>query len=89
MSRTISLGCPRCDYIRYDLIHISDSCGGLLLRDSGGFVSCKLCGDDMSYDVEITCCNCGHKRDVDLRNLNENHRVAVYQMEVFETIVIF
>lgn len=89
MSRTISIACQRCGYIRYDLSHLTNDCGGLLLKDSAGFVSCRLCGQDMSFNVGVKCGNCGAERKVDLKYLEETHTISVYKMEIFETIVIF
>jgi ribosomal protein L37E len=60
MDRTISVKCPECGYVRYDLIHISLECGGLLLKRDRGDVICRLCGGDMSYEVEVTCPACGY-----------------------------
>ena len=88
MSRTISVKCPQCGYVRYDLLHISHECGGLLLKPERGGVACRLCGEDMSYDVLVACPACGHKRVVDLANIESQHKNKVVKMEVFETIVM-
>ena len=88
MNRTISVKCPRCAYVRYDLLHIGDECGGLLLKGESRGVTCRLCGEDMSYDVLVTCPACGHKRVIDLVNIESEHRYEIVKMEVFETVVV-
>ena len=88
MNRTISVKCPRCGYVRYDLLHIDHECGGLLLREGNGRVACRLCGEDRTYDVLITCAACGQKRVGDLVNMESKYKYEIVKMEVFETIVI-
>jgi len=88
MSRTISVECPQCRYVRYDLLHINHECGGLLLKHKRSGVACRLCGEDMSCDVRVTCPACGHKRVVDLANIESQHKNRVMKMGVFETIII-
>jgi len=88
MPQTISTKCPDCSYIRYDLVHINHECGGLLIRHDSGDVECKLCKKIMSYNVSVTCGNCGYERTIDLKYLENYHDFKVYQMEVFQTIII-
>lgn len=88
MDRTISVKCPQCRYVRYDLLHIGHECGGLLLKRERRVVTCRLCGEDMSYDVRVTCPACGHKRVVDLVNLDSKYRYEIVKMEMFETVLI-
>ncbi len=86
---TISSKCPSCGYIRHEIVHITNSCGGLLLRNPFGTVHCILCEKDLSIEVEITCPSCGHKKVVDLVNIEEMYHYSIVKMEVFETIIIF
>jgi len=88
MKRTISVKCSRCGYIRYDVIHLDNECGGLLFKNDSGMVTCALCGEDMSYHVMLTCPSCGCKRPVDPINLETNINYQIVAMEVFETIII-
>jgi Zn finger protein HypA/HybF involved in hydrogenase expression len=88
MNRTISVKCPHCGYVRYDLLHIDHECGGLLLKTERGEVSCRLCGEDMRYDILVRCPACGHERVGDLVNLESERRCEIVKMEIFETIVI-
>lgn len=88
MDRTISVKCPRCSYIRRDLLHIGDECGGLLLKRERGGVTCRLCNEDMSYDVTVICAACGHRRSVDLVKIESEHKYEIVKMEVFETMLI-
>jgi len=88
MNRTISVKCPQCGYVRYDLLHIGHECGGLLLKGRNGGIACRLCGEDMSYDVCVTCPACGRKRAVDLVNMESEYKHEIVKMEVFETIVV-
>lgn len=88
MDRTVSVKCPKCGYVRWDLLHIDHECGGLLLTREHGGVTCRLCGEDMSYDALVTCPACGHQRVIDLVNIESKHRYKIVKMEVFETMVI-
>ena len=88
MCRTISVKCPQCWYVRYDLLHIDHECGGLLLKHERRGVACRLCGEDMNGDVLVTCAACGHARVVDLANIESQHKNTIVKMEVLETIVI-
>ncbi len=88
MNRTVSVKCPRCGYLRYDLLHLGGECGGLLFKCDRGGVACRLCGEDMSYDVCVTCPACGHERVVDLVNVESKHKYEIVKMAMFETIVI-
>ena len=88
MSRTISVKCPRCGYVRYDLLHLSDECGGLLLKGSDGRITCRLCGEDMTYGSQTKCAACGYERTGDLANIESEYRHEIVKMEVFETIVV-
>ena len=88
MGRTISVKCPQCTYVRYDMVHINHECGGLLVKHKRGGVACRLCGEDMSCDVLVTCPACGHERIVDLVNVESIHKHEIVKMEMFETIVI-
>lgn len=88
MNRTISVKCPKCRYVRYDLLHIDHECGGLVLKGERGDVTCRLCGENMSIDVLVICPACGHERVIDLVNIESEYRYEVVKMEVFETVVV-
>jgi len=88
MDRTISVTCPQCEYLRYDLLHIDHECGGLLLKRGSREVVCKHCGEDMSYDVCVVCPACGYERVIDLVNIESAYRCETVKMAVFETILI-
>ena len=83
MQRTVSIRCPRCGYVRYDLIHINNSCGGLLVRDDSNEVYCKLCHEEMNY-CSVTCPNCGFEREVNL----QGQFLRIIKLEVYETIIL-
>ena len=88
MNRTISVKCPQCNYTRYDLLHIGDTCIGLLLKEEGKKVTCKLCEEDMSYDILVTCPACGYERVIELANMESEYKYEIVKMEKFETIVV-
>lgn len=88
MNRTISVKCPQCSYTRYDLLHISGECGGLLLKDEHNNVTCKLCGGDMGFDVCVTCSACGYERVIDLVNIESVYKYEIVKMEIFESVVV-
>ena len=81
--RTVSVKCPRCNYVRYDLLHISRECGGLLVRDNYNNVYCKLCSENMNF-ANVTCPNCGYYRSVALGGTY----IKIIRMEIFETYII-
>ena len=89
MKTTISLQCSSCGYVRYDLIHLSKGCGGVLIYDSYlESVRCHLCSQDMSDNVSVYCPSCGTVRVLNLSSLGAYQRVGSGRMQVFTTIVI-
>lgn len=87
MKKTISIKCPECEYIRYDLIHLDNECGGLLLMDEDGIIRCGLCGDNFNEVFSVTCPSCGYQRLVDVTSLYTVAKFRVIKMEIFETII--
>jgi len=87
VEKTVSIKCPECGYIRYDLIHINDECGGLLLIDENGQIRCGLCNDHFDEAFGVTCPSCGYHRPVDVNSLFTIEEYRIVKMEVFETIL--
>lgn len=89
MKTTISIQCSSCGYVRYDLIHLSKECGGVLIYDSrSDSVYCHLCGEDMSEHVSVYCPACGKIRVLNLSMVGGYERVSMVKMQVFTTMVI-
>ena len=87
LKKTISMQCPKCGYVRHDLIHINNECGGLLLIDEFGSINCGLCGDSFNEPFEVTCPSCGYCRIVEVTNLFTVAEYRIVRMEIFETLV--